>query len=90
MLMLTVVPDTFQELGFSIAKYIDVLFLYVCFSWYFLSKFSSVCELATINSYFGEGNGSPLQYSCLGNRMDKGSCWASVHGVRKCWIRLSD
>ena len=29
----------------------------------------------------GEGNGYPLQYSCLGNSMDKGAWWAIVHGV---------
>ena len=29
----------------------------------------------------GEGNGNPLQYSCLGNPMDKGACWLRVHGV---------
>ena len=29
----------------------------------------------------GEGNGSPLQYSCLGNPMDRGAWWATVHGV---------
>ena len=28
-----------------------------------------------------EGNGNPLQYSCLGNPMDRGSWWATVHGV---------
>ena len=32
----------------------------------------------------GEGNGNPLQYSCLGNPMDRGACWATVHGVAKC------
>ena len=31
----------------------------------------------------GEGNGYPLQYSCLGNAMDRGACWATVHGVAK-------
>ena len=31
----------------------------------------------------GEGNGNPLQYSCLGNPMDRGAWWASVHGVTK-------
>ena len=31
----------------------------------------------------GEGNGSPLQYSCLGNPMDRGTWWAPVHGVAK-------
>ena len=30
-----------------------------------------------------EGNGNPLQYSCLGNPMDKGAWWATVHGVTK-------
>ena len=29
----------------------------------------------------GEGNGTPLQYSCLENPMDRGAWWASVHGV---------
>ena len=29
----------------------------------------------------GEGNGNPLQYSCLGNPMDRGAWWAAVHGV---------
>ena len=29
----------------------------------------------------GEGNGYPLQYSCLGNPMDRGHWWATVHGV---------
>ena len=31
----------------------------------------------------GEGNGSPLQYSCLGNPMDRGAWWATAHGVTK-------
>ena len=31
----------------------------------------------------GEGNGNPLQYSCLGNLMDRGAWHASVHGVTK-------
>ena len=30
-----------------------------------------------------EGNGNPLQYSCLENPMDRGACWATVHGVTK-------
>ena len=30
-----------------------------------------------------EGNGNPLQYSCLGNPMDRGGWWATVHGVAK-------
>ena len=38
----------------------------------------------------GEGNGKPLQYSCLGNPMDKGAWQVAVHGVEKSWTRLSD
>ena len=39
---------------------------------------------------FGEGNGTPLQYSCLENPMDGGAWWAAVHGVANSRIRLSD
>ena len=38
----------------------------------------------------GEGNGTPLQYSCLENPMDGGAWWATVHEVTKSWTRLSD
>ena len=38
----------------------------------------------------GEGNGNPLQYSCLENSMDGGAWWATVHGVAKSRTRLSD
>ena len=37
-----------------------------------------------------EGNGTPLQYSCLENPMDGGAWWAAVHGVTKSLTRLSD
>ena len=37
----------------------------------------------------GEGNGTPLQYSCLENPMDRGGWWAAVHGVAKSRTRLS-
>ena len=38
----------------------------------------------------GEGNGNPLQYSCLENPMEGGAWWATVHGVAKSQTRLSD
>ena len=38
----------------------------------------------------GEGNGNPLQYSCLENPMDRGTWWATVHGVAKSQTWLSD
>ena len=31
----------------------------------------------------GEGNGNPLQYSCLGNPMDRGAWWATIHGAAR-------
>ena len=39
---------------------------------------------------FGEGNGNPLQYSCLENPMDGEAWWAIVHGVAKSRTRLRD
>ena len=33
----------------------------------------------------GEGNGNPLQYSCVETSMDGGALWAIVHGVAKSW-----
>ena len=38
----------------------------------------------------GVGNGNPLQYSCLENSMDRGTWWATVHGVTKSWTQLRD
>ena len=38
----------------------------------------------------GEGNGNPLQYSCMENSMDRGAWWATVHGVAKSRTRLSN
>ena len=33
--------------------------------------------------FYGEGNGNPLQYSCLGNPMNRGDWWATIYGVAK-------
>ena len=38
----------------------------------------------------GEGDNTPLQYSCLENPMDGGTWWAAVHGVTKSLTRLSE
>ena len=43
----------------------------------------------SLHGDIGEGNGTPLQYSCLENPMDRGAWWAAVHGVAKSWTRLS-
>ena len=37
-----------------------------------------------------EGNDNPFQYSCLGNPIDTGAWWPTVHGVAKNWTRLGD
>ena len=43
-----------------------------------------------LHSFFREGSGSPLQYSCLENPMGGGAWWAAVHGVAAGRTRLSD
>ena len=45
--------------------------------------------MTNLDSIFGEGNGTPLQYSCLENPMDGGAWWAAVQGVAKSRTRLS-
>ena len=64
----------------------------------------SLCRTFTLSAYIhsfkkylwapaidhGEGNGTPLQYSCLENPMDRGAWWATVHGVVKSRTQLSD
>ena len=50
----------------------------------------AVIQILDIISSVGEGNGTPLQYSCLGNPVDGGAWWAAVHGVAKSRTRLSD
>jgi len=47
-------------------------------------------QYCKVTSLHGEGNGTPLQYSCLENPMDGGGCWAAVHGVAKSRTQLSD
>ena len=43
-----------------------------------------------LGTYGREGNGTPLQDSCLENPMDGGAWWAAAHGVAKSRTRLSD
>ena len=47
-------------------------------------------HLGNFEHYFREGNGTPLQYSCLENPTGGGAWWAAVHGVAKSRTRLSD
>ena len=43
-----------------------------------------------LERYPGAGNGNPLQHPCLESSMDRGACRATVHGVAKTWLRLSE
>ena len=43
----------------------------------------------TLHCFIGEGNGNPLQYSCLENPRDRGACWAAVYGVAQSRTRLT-
>ena len=43
----------------------------------------NVASVPESGRYPGEGNGNPLQYSCLGNPMNRGAQWARVQGVEK-------
>ena len=51
---------------------------------------SLVFKRVNVAALNGEGNGTPLQYSCLENPMDRGAWKAAVHGVAKSRTRLSD
>ena len=48
------------------------------------------CLIPGFGRSSGEGNGNPLQYSCLKNSMDRGAWWATVHGVTKSQTQLSN
>ena len=49
----------------------------------------NMCSIPGSGRSPGEGNGNPLQYSCLGNPMDRGAWQATVHGVTKSQTQLS-
>ena len=55
---------------------------------------ASACSAGDLGSILrlgrspGEGNGNPLQYSCLENPMEGGASWATVHGLAKSRTRL--
>ena len=44
---------------------------------------STSADNVDLSMLTGEGNGTPLQYSCLENPMDGGAWWAAVHGVAR-------
>ena len=54
------------------------------------TDYSDLLPIFDYSCFFREGDGTPLQYSCLENPMDGGAWWAAVHGVTKSRTRLSD
>ena len=66
-----------------------MLYVYLDGFLVFLKINLSSNELA-MGLVIGEGNGNPLQYSCLENLMGSGAWEAAVHGVAKSWTQLSD
>ena len=50
----------------------------------------NLMKISGLRLPLGEGNGTPLQYSCLENPMDGGAWWVAVHGVAKSRTQLSD
>ena len=64
-----------------------------CRTMFWLMKTLLVCDITficTASIHNGEGDGTPLQHSCLENPMDGGAWWAAVHGVAQSRTRLSD
>ena len=76
--------------GFSLISLISILFSHADLVHVLLDLYLSISVLGTSIVLFGEGNGTPLQYSCLESPMDGGAWWAAVHGVTKSRTRLSN
>ena len=69
----------FVGLCLSSCQYYNLKIIIVL--WQILNKKQLVIQ-------FREGNGNPLQYSCLENPVDRGAWWAAVYGVAQSWTRL--
>ena len=82
--------------GSPIQGFWNLIIPWLCFS--YLSHCGSSFMSLVVDYFFsdrfywvsGEGNGTPLQYSCLENPMDGGAWWAAVHGVARSQTRLSN
>ena len=80
-------PESFRSLLFP-SQHLTDRILPIPITKSLLSK--AITWIEAISISYGEGNGTPLQYSCLENPMDGGAWWAVVHGVTKSRTRLSD
>ena len=63
------------------------LTLIICW-WTATYKLQTSFLFVTANRKTGEGNGNPLQRSCLENPRDRGAWWATIYGVTQSWTRL--
>ena len=72
--------------GYIFSYTTELFLLGKCSRAYLLLKVTVIQVL--ILCYLGEGNGNLLQYSCLENPLDGGTCWAAVHGVAQSRTRL--
>ena len=69
----------YRGTSFILMEEVSCLILSIFFFW--------ICYMLRCDR---EGNGTPLQYSCLENPMEGGAWWAAIHGVAKSQTRLSD
>ena len=87
------------ECGFGTSSWVAVFIFHLSTLFMGFSSGSEVkvsaCKLGDPGSipgsgrFPGEGNGNPLQYSCLENPMDRGAWQAMAHGIAKSWTQLS-
>ena len=76
--------------GSTVFSCMNILQFYLFYYFCWVPGSFPVLNNASVNLTDGEGNGNPLQYSCLDNSMDEGAWWATVHGVTKSQTRVSD
>ena len=83
---------------FLFCLFLDEVFCTGCYWWLGDAGILYSSGLLCVSSHYlihprvssGEGNGTPLQYTCLENPMDGGAWWAAVHGVVRSQTQLSD
>ena len=71
----------FSSKSFIVWPYFKVFDLFWVYFLYHVREYSNFILLHVVVHFSGEGNGTPLQYSCLENPMDRGAWWSAVHGV---------
>jgi len=74
----------------AVFRFVSLIFCFLHFVYYFADKGVLVKAMVfpVVMYGCGEGNGNPLQYSCLENPMGGGAWWAAVYGVAQSWTRL--